>query len=104
MHCQAVAVSHLLSVAGSADVKLLILDVFLMCLCLLSFRKLGFLALPVDLIAVWLDEMFFKLVLMLTRRLGDVAFCQAGRCLIMSHSIMGCTSDFLHTPTACFSP
>lgn len=59
--------------------------VFAMCPCLSSFQKLEFLALPVVLIAVQLDEMFFKLVLMLTPRLGDVAFCQAGRCLIMSH-------------------
>lgn len=40
-----------------------------MCPCLPSFRKSGFLALPVDFIAVWLDEMFFKLVLMLTKGL-----------------------------------
>lgn len=42
--------------------------------CLSSFQKLGVLALPVGLITVQLDEMFFKLVLMLTPRLGDVAF------------------------------
>lgn len=47
-----VTVSHLLSVVHSADVKLQVLDVpelFLLCPCLPRFRKLAFLALPVDL-------------------------------------------------------